>query len=48
MLLSFAEGTFAALAALPVALVFLMAYGNRAKSTRPSLMRARAVRHRRG
>ncbi len=47
MLLSFADGTFAALAALPIALVFLLAYGNRAKSTRPSMMRVRAVRRRR-
>jgi hypothetical protein len=47
MLLSLADGTFAALAALPVALVFLLAYGNRAKSPRPSLMRVRLVRRRR-
>jgi hypothetical protein len=47
MLLSFADGTFAALAALPVVLVFLLAYGSRAKSARPSLMRVRTVRRRR-
>jgi hypothetical protein len=39
-MLSIADGSFAALAVLPIALVFLLAYGSRARrSTRPSAVR---------
>ena len=40
IMLSIVDGTFAALTVLPFALVFFLAYGNRArKLTRPSLVR---------
>jgi hypothetical protein len=40
VMLSIADGSFVALAVLPIALVFLLAYGNRARrSTRPSAVR---------
>jgi len=39
-MLSVADGSFAALAVLPIALVFLLAYGNRVRRTsRPSAVR---------
>jgi hypothetical protein len=46
-MLSIAEGSFAALAVLPVAMVFLLAYGHRVRrTTRQSPVRA--TRRRRG
>jgi hypothetical protein len=40
VMLSIADGSFAALAVLPIALVFLLAYGNRVRRTpRPSAVR---------
>ena len=46
-MLSIVDGTFAALTVLPFALVFFLAYGNRArKLTRPSLVRTTRRRRR--
>jgi hypothetical protein len=39
-MLSFADGSFAALAVLPIAMVFLLAFGHRVRRTaRPSAVR---------
>ncbi len=47
MFLSFADGAFAALAVLPVAMVFLLAYGNPVRRfTRPSVVRVTRRRRR--
>ena len=46
-MLSIVDGTFAALTVLPFALVFFLAYGNRAsKISRPSLVRTTRRRRR--
>lgn len=46
MFLNFLDGTFAALAVLPVALVFFLAYGGPRRMTRPSPVRATRRRRR--
>jgi hypothetical protein len=45
MFMSFADGTFAALAVLPVALVFFLAYGHRpSRARRPNPARVQRRR----
>jgi hypothetical protein len=47
LVMSIADGSFAALAVLPIAMVFLLAYGHRVRRTsRPSAVRM--MRRRRG